>query len=45
MRKYDYSFLKEIKVPASFLSMTNAIYSLKEIADEKKENILISLKV
>ncbi len=36
MRKYDYSFLKEIKVPASFLSMTNAIYSLKEIADEKK---------
>ena len=37
MRKYDYSFLKEIKVPTSFLSMTNSIYSLKTIADEKKK--------
>ena len=36
MRKYDYSFLKDIKVPTSFLSMTNAIYFLKAIADEKK---------
>ena len=37
MKKYDYSFLKNIKVPASFLNMTNAIYSLKTIADEKKK--------
>lgn len=36
MKKYDYSFLKNMKVPTSFLNMTNAIYSLKTIADEKK---------
>lgn len=36
MKKYDYLFLKNLKVPASFLNMTNAIYSLKTIADEKK---------
>ena len=36
MKKYDYSFLKNMKVPISFLDMTNAIYSLKTIADEKK---------
>ena len=37
MRKYDYSFLKDIKVPTSFLSMASSIYSLKTIADEKKK--------
>ena len=37
MKKYDFSFLKIIKVPAFFLNMTNAIYSLKTIADEKKK--------
>ena len=37
MKKYDYSFLKNMKVPTSFLNMTNAIYSLKTIADEKKK--------
>ena len=31
MKKYDYSFLKTMKVPISFLNMTNAIY-VKEIA-------------
>lgn len=36
MKKYDYLFLKNLKVPASFLSMTNAIYSVQTIADEKK---------
>ena len=36
MKKYDYSFLKNMKVPTSFLNMTNAIYSLKTVAEEKK---------
>lgn len=37
MKKFDYSFLKNMKVPTSFLNMTNAIYALKTIADEKKK--------
>ena len=37
MKRYDYSFLKSMKVPSSFLSMTNTIYSLKTIAEEKKK--------
>lgn len=36
MRKYDYSFLRSLKVPANFLNMTSAIYSLKTLADQKK---------
>lgn len=47
MKRYDYSFLKNMKVPARFLSMTNAIYSLKTIAEEKKKeypNIFTNLQ-
>ena len=38
MKIYDYSFLKDMRVPTKFLSMTNAIYSLKAIEDEKKKD-------
>lgn len=37
MKKYDYSFLKYMKIPTSFLNMTNGIYSLKTIAEQKKD--------
>ena len=37
MRTIDYSFLKTLRVPARFLSITNLIYSLKTIEDEKKK--------
>lgn len=36
MKRFDYSFLRNIKVPVSFLSFTNAIYSLRKMQDEKK---------
>jgi hypothetical protein len=38
MKIYDYSFLKDMRVPTKFLSMTSAIYSLKAIEDEKKKD-------
>ena len=38
MKTYDYSFLKNLRVPTQFLSMTNSIYALKTIADEKKKD-------
>ena len=47
MKKYDYSFLKNIKVPASFMSMSGAIYSLKAVAEAKKKeypNIFTNLQ-
>ena len=38
MRKFDYSFLKNLMVPISFVQMAQTIYSLKSISDEKKKN-------
>lgn len=36
MKHYDYSFLKNIKVPASFLSITNGIYALRSEEEQKR---------
>ena len=47
MRKYDYSFLKDIKLPASFLSLTNIIYALRNEEEHKKSeypNIFTNLE-
>ncbi len=37
MHRYDYSFLRNLSVPASFLSMTGAIYGLRNEEEKKKE--------
>ena len=37
MKKYDYSFLKDIKIPSSFLKLTNTIYSLKTEATKNQK--------
>lgn len=36
MRNFDYSFLRNLRVPVQFLSFTNAIYALCETEKEKK---------
>ena len=36
MRKYDYSFLKNIALPADFLSLASIIYALKNEEEHKK---------
>lgn len=36
MKRYDYSFLRNMKVPVKFLSFTNVIYTLKITEEEKK---------
>ena len=36
MRKYDYSFLKNIQLPSTFLSLTNVIYALRNEEEHKK---------
>ena len=36
MRRFDYSFLRNIKVPANFMTFTNAIYTIKNLEEEKK---------
>lgn len=38
MRRYDYSFLRGISVPVNFIGMTNSIYVLRSIAEEKKRD-------
>ena len=38
MHKYDYSFLKNLMVPARFLNMTNMIYSLRNEEENKKRD-------
>lgn len=38
MRKYDYSFLKDIKVPVNFLNLTNIIYALRNEEENKKKD-------
>lgn len=38
MRKFDYSFLKDMMVPVTFLQMAQSIYSLKTISDEKRKD-------
>lgn len=35
MKKYDYSFLKNISVPVNFLNLTNTIYALKNSVETK----------
>ena len=47
MRYFDYSFLKDLKVPSNFLTLTNIIYSInKEEEQRKKEypNIFTNLQ-
>ena len=39
MHIFDYSFLKNISVPASLLELTNNIYKLREIENSKKETV------
>ena len=36
MRRFDYSFLCNIKVPVNFMTFTNAIYTIKNLEEEKK---------
>ena len=36
MRKFDYTFLKDLYVPTSFLGLTNKIYELRSVEEEKK---------
>jgi Fic family protein len=38
MKKYDYSFLRSLSVPVNFLNMTNAIYTLRTVEENKKES-------
>ena len=38
MKIFDYSFLKNMRVPTQFLSMTNIIYYLKAVEEDKKKN-------
>ena len=37
MRKFDYSFLKTIKLPSEFLSLTSIIFALKNEEEHKKK--------
>ena len=39
MHKFDYSFLKKISVPISFLALTNSLYKLREIEKNKEQTI------
>ena len=36
MRRFDYSFLRDLRVPVQFMSFTNAIYTLRSMEEEKK---------
>ena len=36
MRRFDYMFLRGLKVPTSFLGLTNKIYELRLVEEEKK---------
>lgn len=38
MKLYSYSFLRNITIPVNFLNMTNSIYTLRSIANDKKHN-------
>ena len=47
MRKYDYSFLKNIKLPSTFLSLTSVIFTLRNEEEHKKSeypNIFTNLE-
>lgn len=47
MRRFDYSFLRNIKVPVNFMTFTNAIYTIKNLEEEKKNiypNIFTALQ-
>ena len=37
MKRFDYSFLRDMRVPVQFMTFTNAIYSLRGAEEEKKE--------
>ncbi|MBP5237050.1 MAG: Fic family protein [Clostridia bacterium] len=36
MKRFDYSFLRSIRVPVRFMTFTNAIYTLRSMEEEKK---------
>lgn len=36
MKRYDYSFLRNIRIPVQLMTFTNAIYSLRTMEEEKK---------
>jgi len=36
MKRFDYSFLRTIKVPVQYMTFTNAIYTLRRMEEEKK---------
>ncbi len=36
MKRYDYSFLRDLRIPAQFMTFSNAIYTLRGIEAEKK---------
>ena len=36
MKRYDYSFLRSMRVPVQFMTFTNAIYTLRSMEEEKK---------
>ncbi len=42
MHKFDYSFLKKIFVPVSFLELTNNLYKLREV-EKNKEQVVKSV--
>ena len=44
MRRFDYSFLRNIKVPVNFMTFTNAIYTLKNLEEQQFyiESVMLS---
>ena len=36
MKRFDYSFLKNLRVPVRFMTFTNTIYTLRNMEEEKK---------
>ncbi len=47
MRNFDYSFLKDLKVPSNFLTLTSIIYSIKKEEEQRKKeypNIFTNLQ-
>ena len=36
IKRFDYSFLRDMRVPVKFMTFTNAIYSLRSVEEEKK---------
>lgn len=38
MKRFDYSFLRDLRVPVQFMTFTNAIYALRGMEEDKKTN-------